>query len=967
MNYVGQRVRHKLFGEGLITEQDQENHISVCFSSGEVKQFSAPLCFQRFLLLINNESQQKAETDIQQRLLADQERAEKRKAEIQAKVLEKQVRIKSEASFNSIAVLPYASADAFFDDQEKYLLSEISYLRTNGGKRQKITDGQHVQIRNGVHVYSFESDSELNLPDNTQISLWKGTGAIPAIVADCEDFTLIITVSEYLGDYIPVIEFSAEPWRLLHFLIDRLKTLRGNNTPIAQALICNGRKQIQPGKPIQRGQDAACSMSVTQPITFIWGPPGTGKTETLANITVRHIAKGHRVLMLSYSNVSVDGAIERVFQKDRNPIPGKLVRYGYPRDKKLLQHEYLTTYNLALKNHPELVLERSGLMEERKRLPRTSPRYIDAGKRLTQIKNLLSAEEKRAVTQARFVATTVSKAIADKALYEDHFDTVIFDEASMAYIPQVIFAAGLAEKHFICMGDFSQLPPIVQSDSKSILNADIFQYCGIVNAVQEKCGHGWLCMLDIQHRMHPQIAAFSSEKMYFGQMISAADMLEKRQSIAAAAPFAREALALADISGMMSVCTKTADQSRINVLSAMITMGLAIRAATCYETGVITPYNAQARLLHAMSRDISEHCPHLHPITCATVHQFQGSEKDVIFYDAVDCYRMSHPGTLLTSLVNNYANRLYNVALTRARGKMVSVVNTDYMKQKKLSDKLIFRNLIDQYDQTAKEGLDVLREMDQALLSAAGDHSLDMDYLKDIENARREIRVDIPGDVGGDSSWHRLFTERINSARMKGIKVIIRAESKALLPTQIRPFAIENKYVANPVTLIDKQIAWFGCPPSKAQFISEGKPIATRFRPIIRFEGKHFAQALYGFLEMNQTVDQSKQTIEETQDGSYSSFASYVCGEIKCASCGSPMCLKKGKTGKFFLSCSNYPACNQTQLVDPSVLEGYFYFKNKNGMRCPQDHTSLSAGVGKYGIYVCCNGIKKHFFKLDEI
>lgn len=99
---------------------------------------------------------------------------------------------------------------------------------------------------------------------------------------------------------------------------------------------------------------------------------------------------------------------------------------------------------------------------------------------------------------------------------------------------------------------------------------------------------------------------------------------------------------------------------------------------------------SQSKLLHAMARDIIEQCPALHSITCATVHQFQGSERDVIFYDAVDCYRMTYPGVLLTSTTNNYANRLFNVALTRAKGKFIAVLNIAYMENKNLSTNLMF-------------------------------------------------------------------------------------------------------------------------------------------------------------------------------------------------------------------------------------------------------------------------------------
>lgn len=60
----------------------------------------------------------------------------------------------------------------------------------------------------------------------------------------------------------------------------------------------------------------------------------------------------------------------------------------------------------------------------------------------------MEKEEKETVKTAGFVATTVSKAVVDRVIYQESFDVVIFDEASMAYIPQIIFSASLAAKAF---------------------------------------------------------------------------------------------------------------------------------------------------------------------------------------------------------------------------------------------------------------------------------------------------------------------------------------------------------------------------------------------------------------------------------------------------------------------------------------------------------------------------------------
>jgi superfamily I DNA and/or RNA helicase len=106
---------------------------------------------------------------------------------------------------------------------------------------------------------------------------------------------------------------------------------------------------------------------------------------------------------------------------------------------------------------------------------------------------------------------------------------------------------------------------------------------------------------------------------------------------------------------------------------------LALENAANYDVGIITPYRAQSRLFHAMATDAQKAMTNLHPIKCATAHEFQGSEKDMIFYDAVECYFSRFPGRLISDTKNNYANRLFNVALTRAKGKFIGITNVNYM------------------------------------------------------------------------------------------------------------------------------------------------------------------------------------------------------------------------------------------------------------------------------------------------
>ena len=454
----------------------------------------------------------------------------------------------------------------------------------------------------------------------------------------------------------------------------------------------------------------------------------------------------------------------------------------------------------------------------------------------------------------------------DSAIYKSVFDVVIFDEASMAYIPQLVFAANLARSRFICIGDFKQLPPIVQSSNTSKLNADIFQYAKVDYAVDNQYGHDWLCLLDKQYRMHPDIAEFVSENMYHGLLKSADNMVEKTKPITESEPFVGMPLVLADLSGMMSVCTRLLDQSHVNVLSALISFSLALKAAENNEVGIITPYSAQSRLLTAMIRDLKETKNELKSIESATVHQFQGSEKDVIIYDAVDCYRQPIPGVMLTSRLNDNANRLFNVAMTRAKGKFICVTNVDYMKKKIDIPGLVFPKLIHKLvDEDKRIASHELYETGICanIISFHEKEEGFKQFLKEIKKAKKEICIDIP-----DPMQYTAEAEQLAKALMekyaKGIPVKVRAEKIANLPICMKTFAEEYSYVANPVAIIDRQVTWYGLPYSAAEFISEGKRIPTFVRPIIRFEGKYTARAVYAVLEMGRKQKRDED-IDETQ------------------------------------------------------------------------------------------------------
>src|SRR6185369_6839268 len=78
-------------------------------------------------------------------------------------------------------------------------------------------------------------------------------------------------------------------------------------------------------------QRAAVQLCSDSDLAFVWGPPGTGKTTTLAHIVSELLAQRLRVLVLSTTNAALDQALDRIAADPEMAAAiqaGKVVRIG---------------------------------------------------------------------------------------------------------------------------------------------------------------------------------------------------------------------------------------------------------------------------------------------------------------------------------------------------------------------------------------------------------------------------------------------------------------------------------------------------------------------------------------------------------------------------------------------------------------------------------------------------------------
>lgn len=841
------------------------------------------------------------------------------------------------------------------------LMNQIRFLKEIGGKRYNIFAGEKVAAEKEGHMYSFECDNELHLGDSFPVRIeYKGRKYQGEIIS-IEGFTIWIATSMDLGDKVDLAYLTCEPWNLLESLITRLKECQnGERVGLSHILVEEGPLLYEQGNTnkIQNGQDIARRHVKEQPITAVWGPPGTGKTYTLSKIALDCCKQKQKVLIVSQSNVSVDGAVNKILNilgngKNESFIRnGMILRYGFVKDKSLSNHPTATAYNFVLNNVPQL-------KEKKEQIDQKFAEYRGNGKakdeNLDDIrekrKNIvlrIKEFEKQAVKRAKIVATTASKIAVEKLFYEEgDFDVVIFDEASMAYIPQIIYASSLAKAKLIILGDFKQLAPIAQGDDvKSLLAKDIYSFLNISDEYGNINFHPWLVMLNEQRRMHPKIADFVSKHVYKGKISS--EIMKSNAEIATLtlnSPFSNESMILFNLAGTYNVAMKNAERSRFNVMSAVISVLIAVDSAkNGINVGIITPYSAQARLIKAMLNDIE-----YKNIECSTVHQFQGSERDVIILDTVESYPGARAGMLLTSEENNNVERLVNVAVTRARGKFITVSNWAYWNNLMYGKKSILMDLF-QYQRyngreiEERELPTYLMGVEMKGINIYTKHSDASTQLElDLKNAKHEVSIVFPKGTVIDSNWITI----ISDLEQYGVTVLVKAPSKIGLPEKLRDKVVISENAIIPVILIDGKISWYGIPGVKFDFVVHKTTLKTRHWMAFRIKGEKTTDQISSFAEVKSVIEgEEKQKIEVVEKLKSSGLKSYIEEKYKCIECNSALTLKKGK--KYYCRCSK---CKHTEFLTTDMVNS-FVLNNK--YVCPQHGSMVKAKLSKYGVYAWC-------------
>ena len=510
------------------------------------------------------------------------------------------------------------------------------------------------------------------------------------------------------------LSFDETSYKLMFEALDRTMKAKNNRLAYLRDLFYShqkaGRFSFEPMKfpwlnPTQ--ERAVNEVLWAKDVAIVHGPPGTGKTTTLVEAINETLMRESQVLVCAQSNMAVDWISEKLVDRGIN-----VLRIGNPTrvNDKMLGFTYERRFE-SHPDYPQLWAIRKAIRELRSNRKKGSESFHQKMDRLrsraAEIEIRINAE---LFGEARVIACTLVGS-AHRLLEGMKFGTLFIDEAAQA-LEAACWIPMRRASRVILAGDHCQLPPTVKSIAA--LRA------GLGKTLMERIAENKpevVTLLKIQYRMNEDIMRFSSDWFYGGQVESAPqikyrsildydhpiswiDTSNEENQITIEGEEAPEDSA--STSSSSSAANQNSDLNfkeqfvgesfgRINKAEAELTLltlaeyftkiGKQRVLGDSIDVGIISPYRAQVQYLKKLIKKYEFFKPYRRLISVNTVDGFQGQERDVILISLV---RSNDEGQIgfLKDL------RRMNVAMTRARMKLIILGNKDTMTQHPFYKKL---------------------------------------------------------------------------------------------------------------------------------------------------------------------------------------------------------------------------------------------------------------------------------------
>jgi len=213
----------------------------------------------------------------------------------------------------------------------------------SGQKRFELENGTVVDDEAGRRVYAFAFNEEATIFEDAEVEIEiEGQRAKGQIVSITQDTLLVAIAGEFAANIARCILFI-DNTALLIALKERLEQAQKGEIQADPELANSVVKRDQLPRDVQAivplgvqklnsEQLRSVLHLLGKNVAFLWGPPGSGKTETLSVVVQSAFAAEKRVLICSNTNQAVDQVLLKLCNRLRTQDPamteGRILRLG---------------------------------------------------------------------------------------------------------------------------------------------------------------------------------------------------------------------------------------------------------------------------------------------------------------------------------------------------------------------------------------------------------------------------------------------------------------------------------------------------------------------------------------------------------------------------------------------------------------------------------------------------------------
>jgi superfamily I DNA and/or RNA helicase len=632
---------------------------------------------------------------------------------------------------------------------EAELALEIKKLESGKAKRIRVIDGVRVSTASGRTVYRFEMLEDKRLREDSFIKLYtpdhpKG---ISGNIGSVENQFVTLVITDDIGQKVEIAEVEEDITELLKKIIAKLWDIsyrpKAYHRDIAFQIFYP-QKSISPIQHLEQmdlndSQYQALTSAFAYNTSFIWGPPGTGKTRTLGRIVLELVRQGKKVLLSAHANKAADNALYQAVKafKDAGIVyEDKITRYGpllFTGDSEIDLKPLSFEENLKKTEKEPHILQISGKVTDSPEINQIQAKIAELDGEIRNLENqsvwqqkfysligrtidslklkrqelemALEKEMTESVTSKyaekgetsqsdgdsngmdmffrrqllssyQVVVSSLAKVAVDKAFDDMEFDCLVVDEASMVPMPLLAIASAYTKERVVIIGDPQQLPPITQVEGNEFVDKWLKRDIFMASSGKQ------------------DITGLYSwlEEVPFTSFLSFQYRMPENLSGLVSRHFYQKKLVCADSSkgdGIIEVIDTSSRnpkieggeygnsrQNPVHMETAIeLVNSLVIDGASPETIGIITPYKPQSMLIRKTMRDRG-----IKGIEVGTVHSFQGREKETIIFDTTDV-----PGSKGSFWDEKGWNRqgaiqLLTVAFSRSRRNLYIIAHRQYLR-----------------------------------------------------------------------------------------------------------------------------------------------------------------------------------------------------------------------------------------------------------------------------------------------